>query len=62
MAHSPNIPKVKDCIPYVESCGWKFSHYNRPWYVFKPVEPRADGKTEIPFTLTEIRHAMTNGW
>lgn len=56
------IPKIKSCIAKVESAGWKFSYYNRPWYVFVPVEPRSDGRKEIPFTLTEIRDAYTNGW
>ncbi len=63
MSHTRIIPKVKDCIAYIEGCGWKLDYYNRPWYVFKWTgDPRQDGKTTIPFTLTEIRHALVNGW
>jgi len=59
---TPNIPKIKDCIPAIERAGYKFSYYNRPWYIFTPVEPRGDGRTYVPFTLTEIRDAYANGW
>lgn len=65
MAHSPRIPKVrKECIPYIEQCGWKFKYYNRPWYVFEGVNGRTtmNGNKEVPFTLTEIREAFLNGW
>ena len=56
------ITKIKDCIPAIEMAGYKFSHYNRPWYVFTPVVPRDDGRTYIPFTLSEIRDAYNHGW
>jgi hypothetical protein len=64
MAHSRSIAKVKDCILYIEGCGWKFSHYNSPWYIFKGTAGRKtmSGNDTIPFTLTELRHAYNYGW
>ena len=64
MSHTRVIPKVKDCIAYIESCGWKLAYYNRPWYVFEAADGRrapGGGKT-IPFTLNELRQAFNNGW
>jgi len=58
MAHSRRITKVKDCIAYIEKCGWILQYYNRPWYIFKSPET----EKEIIFTLTEIRDAYNNGW
>jgi hypothetical protein len=62
MAHSRIVPKVADCIPNIERAGWRYIGYNRPWHRFVPNMPRADGKTEIVFTLAELRDAWTNGW
>ena len=66
MAHSRIIPKVKDCIAYIESCGWEFSHFDRHirWYVFRGKNGRRtmSGSTTIPFTLRELREAYENGW
>ena len=65
MAHSRKLPLLrKDCIPYIEGCGWEFSHYNRPWYTFTGINGRktANGSTQVHFTLTELRHAYENGW
>lgn len=62
MAHSKIIPKVDDCIAYIESCGWKLETRKARWYRFTPIAPRSDGKTCIAFTTTELRHAYTNGW
>lgn len=52
------IPKIKECIPYIEGCGYKFQGYNRPWYLFTSI------RTEklVTFTLTEIREAFKYGW
>ena len=49
------IPRVKDCIEYVKSCGFTYEYYNRPWYVFRR-------EKQITFTLTEIRDAFKNGF
>ena len=55
----PNLPRVKACIAYIESCGWKLQYYNRPWYVFRhPTRTPA----ELVFTLTELRDTFTNGF
>jgi hypothetical protein len=64
MAHSRIIPKLKDCIAYIESCGWKFNHRSViRTYVFYQTKP-GDNRDpqQVAFTLTEIRHAYTNGW
>ena len=69
MSHSERIPKVRtECIPYIEGCGWKFSHYKclfgMRWYIFKAKEglKTMGGNDTVLFTLTEIRHAFLNGW
>ncbi len=64
MSHTRIIPKVKDCIAYIEGCGWKYSHYNRPWYAFESAGTARTmtGGKMIYFTLHEIRHALTHGW
>jgi hypothetical protein len=63
MAHKPIIVKVKDCIKYIEGCGWKLDYYNRPWYVFKSLQwPTSKNPRRVTFTLTELRHAYNNGW
>lgn len=64
MAHSRIIVKVKDCIPYIEGCGWKYVGFVGGWYWFKGVNGRKtmSGNDTISFTLTELRHAFNNGW
>lgn len=59
-----NIPKIKECIKNIESAGWTFQYYNRPWYVFESTTNARTwgGSKEITFTLTEIRHAFKYGW
>lgn len=61
---NPNLPNIKECIAYVENCGWNFQHYTRPWYVFRSVNGRktCNGSTKVSFTLTEIREAFKVGW
>jgi hypothetical protein len=51
-----SIPHVHEqCIPYIESCGFKFSHRNiTGLYVFY----RISDKKEVAFTLSEIRQAF----
>ena len=59
------IPGLRDCIAYIESCGWTYSHRSViRTYVFdrKPgLNPWA-GRTQIAFTLTELRDAIKHGW
>lgn len=64
MAHSRIIAKVKDCIPYIEGCGWKFigRHYGSYWFKGDNGKTRWNGDNKIPFTLTELRDAYNNGW
>jgi len=64
MAHSRIITKVKDCIQYIEGCGWKFTGRTYGSYWFKSIDGRktSSGNDTIPFTLTELRHAYNNGW
>jgi hypothetical protein len=64
MAHSRIIPSVKDCISYIEKCGWKFVGYSLGGYYFDGLNGRKtmSGNTTISFTLTELRHAYTYGW
>lgn len=59
-----SVPKIKECIAYIESCGWHFTYYNKPWYVFESngLAKTASGSREVSFTLFEIRHAKINGW
>jgi hypothetical protein len=57
------IPHVKDCIKYIESCGWEFQYYNIGWYVFKRINGRKfASQSEVTFTLKEIRNAFKYGW
>jgi len=55
---SPRIAKIRDCIRNIESAGWTYEYYNRPWYCFR----RPSDRKQIIFTLTEIRDAYNNGW
>ena len=53
------MPTAKECIAYIESCGWMLQYFNRPWYVFRhPTRTPA----ELAFTLTELRDAKRNGF
>lgn len=64
MAHSRIIVKVKDCIAYIEGCGWKFigRQYGSYWFKGNNGKTNMAGSNTIPFTLTELRHAYNNGW
>jgi hypothetical protein len=62
------IPKVKDCIKYIETCGWNLINYTNKYnaylYWFKGLNNRtnAAGNNTICFSLTELRDAYKNGW
>lgn len=55
------LPGVKECIAYIESCGWKLKNRGRSYYYFynpdRPVEHK-----QMVFNLTELRHAFKHGW
>ena len=55
----PRIPYIKECVDYIESCGYKFSHYSLTrTYVFY----RISDNHEVFFNLKEIREAKRYGW
>ncbi len=57
------IPHIQDCIEYVESCGFKYSHrciLNT--YVFYRIDDRVSYPREISFSLHEIREAYKYGF
>lgn len=59
------IPKLADCIKYVESAGYKYSHRSiAGTYVFYSPFKRQDGSfvRQLAFTLSEIRDAFRNGF
>ncbi len=64
--NKPNkeIPKAKDCIAYIESCGWTYDYYNRPWYVFKRNCPATTSLSpnSMSFTISELRDTFKYGW
>jgi len=63
MAHSRIIPKVKDCIAYIEGCGWQYSHKNvLKQYVFIRAKQNTGSTRYVAFTLTQIRDAYNFGW
>jgi hypothetical protein len=65
MATSTKIPSIrKECIPYIEGCGWKFVYYSDGCYGFEGVDGRKtmSGNDMIYFTINELRHAFKNGW
>ena len=60
MKQTNTLPRVKDCIAYVERVGWKFSNRSsRSCYVFYNDKISAYGHNhQITFSLTELRHAF----
>jgi len=59
----PDVPCVKDCIAYVESCGWKFSHKSIiGTYVFYNEQLAGQFNHELAFTLRELRDAKRYGF
>lgn len=57
-------PKIKDCIAYIESCGWEYLYKNYNFYVFKGRDGKTNmaGNNIIHFTLRELRDAKMYGW
>ena len=55
------LPKVGDCIAYIESCGWMLDSQYRGIYYFQNVDANMAHKL-MRFTLTELRHAFKYGW
>ena len=65
MATSKRIPKLKeDCIPYIESCGWKYtcSSGGAHWFKGENGRKTMSGSNEICFSLRELRDAVNYGW
>ena len=56
------IPHVKDCIEYIQNCGYTYKGYNCPWYLFESVGNRVGPLRVVHFTLHEIREAVMNGF
>lgn len=58
------ITPVKDCVTYIESCGWKLIHKKSGTYWFKGLGGRTNmaGNDTITFSITELRHAKNFGW
>jgi len=54
-----NIPKVKDCIAYIESCGWMFQHQACGCYLFRHATRTPH---ELAFSLAELREAKRYGF
>lgn len=65
------IPHLADCIPYIEKCGYRYSHrsafghyvFSRDNNQFSSPEADLDARLRtVDFSLSEIRHAFTYGW
>ena len=57
------LPKSVECIAYIESSGWTFSHRSViRTYVFTKKSDRAHHAGEVAFTLRELRDAFRDGW
>ena len=59
---SSRIPHVKECIKYIESCGYEYEYGYNGSYKFRKLSPTRPGMTEVYFTLQDLRHAFKNGW
>jgi len=53
-----SLPKVGECIEYIESCGYKYIMHCCGKYCFKHNETWKP----ISFTLRELRLARVYGW
>lgn len=61
MSHNKTLPKLKECIAYIEGCGWKLTNQHRMVYYFE--NPNANlVHRQMRFTLNELRHAFKYGW
>ena len=59
-----SLPKVGECIKYVESLGYKFDSYiGGSGYFFRIIRPetRPPHNWEMTWTLNEMRNAVKNG-
>ena len=56
------LPKVADCIAYIEKCGWKLTNQYRGCVYYFYNENQPDCFKQMRFTLTELRHALKYGW
>lgn len=61
MKTKSKLPNVKECISYIEGCGWKLVNQYRTVYYFENPNTNLVHK-QMRFTLTELRHAFVNGW
>jgi hypothetical protein len=56
-AYLGKVPSATQCKEYIESCGYRFQTWNRPWYIF-----RNSLQHEVVFTLGELRDTFKKGW
>lgn len=56
-----NVTPVKECIAYIESCGWKLQGRARSYYYFRN-EDAAEGMRDQTFSLKELRETYKTGW
>jgi len=61
MNSEKKLPNVKECIAYIESCGWLLTNQYRTVYYFYN-EKANECHRQMRFTLTELRHAFRYGW
>jgi len=55
------LPRVGECIQYVESCGWKrIGRLGTAYFFENPNAPLCF--KQLTFTLTELRHAFKHGF
>ena len=62
MKTKSKLPNVKECISYIEWCGWKLTNQYRTIYYFENPGVADLSMRQMRFTLTELRHAFLNGW
>jgi len=57
------LPKVKECISYVKSLGYRFKNYRLGGYWFEIIDKstRPPHNWEMTWTLGEMRHAIRFG-
>ena len=52
---------VKECIKYIEGCGWMLKRRNKSFYLFRN-EKANDVHKEMIFSLAELRETYETGW
>lgn len=55
------LVKAKECIKYIESCGWLFRGKNFGSYRFYNSSAQPEQRWMV-FTLAGLRDAYINGW